>query len=100
TPRTTTRQVNPPAGWQRDRSDLAYNDEVTPQSAAPLRGLPTRQVVTGTGLAPAREVVPQPAGPKHVRPRRPCHSRATSGGQPWHRADNHGHTHPTDRLAI
>jgi hypothetical protein len=31
-PGTTTPQVNPPVGWWRDRSDLAYNDEVTGSS--------------------------------------------------------------------
>ena len=29
---------------------------------------------------------------------RSCHPRATSGGQPRHRADNHGHSHSIDDL--
>jgi hypothetical protein len=33
-PRTTTPQVNPPVRWQCDRSDLAYNDEVSPSCRA------------------------------------------------------------------
>ena len=32
--RTTTPQVNPPVRWQCDRSDLAYNDEVSPSCRA------------------------------------------------------------------
>jgi hypothetical protein len=31
-PRTTAPQVNPPVRWQRDRLDLAYNDQVTASS--------------------------------------------------------------------
>jgi hypothetical protein len=33
-------------------------------------------------------------------PRWPCHSRATSDGQPRYRADNHGHIYATDELGI
>jgi hypothetical protein len=29
-----------------------------------------------------------------------CHSRATSGGQPRYRADNHGHLHHMNELAV
>jgi hypothetical protein len=35
---TTTPQVNPPASRQRDRWDLAYNDEVTGELPRRLRG--------------------------------------------------------------
>jgi hypothetical protein len=81
------------AAWDRVRP-------LTATAAAGLRPLPTRQVVAEDRPRPARELMPTPRASNHVGPRRPCHSRATSDGQPWYRADNYGHMHPQGSVIV
>ena len=50
--------------------------------------------------SPCTRALPTPTGPNHLDPHRACHPRATSSGQPWYPAGNHGHCHPTVELAV
>jgi hypothetical protein len=75
-------------------------EPLTPPAAAGLR--PFANEASGRrGLAsPAHKLMPTRTGSNHARPRRPCHPHAITGGQPWYRADNHGHLHSTAELGV
>ena len=74
----------------RTRLALAETAETSRSAAPPLRGLPTRQVVTPDGPRPPVELVPSTPGPSQVRPRRPCPPRARSTGNWRSLTDNNG----------
>jgi hypothetical protein len=63
----------------------------SPQSAAPLRGLPTSQVVTRGRASPSGHAGAVAARREHRHSCRPCHPRAISSGHERYVADSHGH---------
>lgn len=65
----------------------------------PCRGLADEAASPRTSLA-LHPSWSQRAAPSVSFVRRPCHPRATSDGQAWYPADNHGHSRATHELAL
>jgi hypothetical protein len=92
-PRTTTPQVNPPVRWQVNRSDLAYNDDVSPQ--LPRRVRPsTSRWSPGPGLTLWSRW--EPTAPLCTES---PHWRAIHSSPDRRPADNHGQRHGPARPA-
>ena len=76
----------------RDRSGNVTGERAGHPCRAPCGRLPTRQVVTGTGLA-RRSSWRLAAGPYEGRTRQPCHHRAIHSRPDRSPADTHGPCH-------
>jgi hypothetical protein len=76
------------------------SSSLPPQLPRALRALGHEAVVTEDGASPYGQGGANGASGYRGHPRRPCHPRATTGGQSWYRADNHGHIHSTAELGV